>query len=98
MRSLQTIIASTGVAQKILPAANNPNTVYPFQWVTFQNNASHSMRIGDSSVSATKGVLLAAGTPGGSLTIAPGHQYTTGLDEFYVEGTAGDVLDVMIVE
>jgi hypothetical protein len=52
------------------------------------------MRLGDLSVSSTRGILL---YPTGSATVAPQVQYSGDLSEFYVNGTAGDVLDIMVL-
>ena len=67
--------------------------------IFFQNNAAHTMRIGDVTVSSSKGVLLAVGPPGGSLTV--GVNVGGGdidLSTFWVNGTNGDVLDVSYVQ
>jgi len=63
--------------------------------VTFQNNAGHACRIGDSGVTATKGFALASGSPGGSQTFGPFAVNNVDLFEFYIFGTAGDVIDVL---
>lgn len=66
-------------------------------WI-IQNNATHNIRFGDSTVTTSKGVVLASGSPGGSYT-------TTGsmngsqpvpddLSQWYIAGTNGDVIDV----
>ena len=64
------------------------------KWVVFQDNtAADSMRIGDANVSTTRGVKLVAGA---SFFIPtkpePG---AINLQNFYVAGTNGDVLDVV---
>jgi hypothetical protein len=58
----------------------------------FQNNASHNVRVGDNTVTASRGILL---NPGGSntLTVCPPHG--TLLSQYYLYGTSGDVIDVM---
>lgn len=60
--------------------------------VIFQNNAAHSMRIGDANVSGTRGALL---SPGGSLNFGPNFDISIDLSRFYVAGTQNDVLDVI---
>lgn len=62
-----------------------------------QNNSTHSMRFGDSTVSATKGILLASGSPGGSINSGPAVVYHTDLFDWWVFGTAADVVDVLFV-
>lgn len=65
--------------------------------VIFQNNAGNACRVGDSTVSATKGVALAAAgaTPGGSLNLGPGPGLEIDLKEFYIAGTQTDKIDVL---
>jgi hypothetical protein len=66
------------------------------QWVVIQNNATHSARLGDLNVSATVGVLLASGSPGGSFYQGPiPNAGSTNLQQFYLFGTAADVIDVV---
>lgn len=65
--------------------------------IIFQNNAAAVMRLGDSSVSATKGNQLASGSPGGSLVIGPMPPQLSNLNEWYAFGTATQVLDVTYV-
>jgi hypothetical protein len=88
-------ITTTGVAQPIVPAAVVPDRILPFQQFIFQNNGSHNMRLGDSSVSSTQGLLI---FPTGSNSISPALQYSGDMSEFYVEGTAGDTYDCMILD
>lgn len=63
--------------------------------IFLQNNATHTMRVGDSTTSSTKGVLLASGSPGGSITVTSSAAQSTGIDlsDWWVNGTNGDVLD-----
>jgi hypothetical protein len=98
MYLIQCTIASTGVAQPIIPRAVVPGNSKSFSYFVCQNNASHSIRIGDSTVSTTKGILISPGTPGGSQTITPALQYSGDLTEFYIIGTANDIVDFMILD
>ena len=67
--------------------------------VTFQNNQTHSMRVGDKNTTSSRGALLASGSPGGSYNVGPVPiQKTLDLAEFYVAGTQNDVLDVIYVQ
>jgi len=77
-------VTLTGSAQQI--TANNVNAFA----LTFQNNAAAVMRVGDSTVTASKGYSLAA--TGGTLTV-PLLQPTQ-LNKWYVIGTAAQLLDV----
>jgi hypothetical protein len=77
-------VTLTGSAQKI--TANN---VVAYS-LNFQNNAAAVMRVGDSTVTASKGHSLAAS--GGNWDVplmAP-----TQLSSFYVIGTSTQLLDV----
>lgn len=67
-----------------------------FKWVIFQNNSTHTMRLGDANITTSRGLLLLAGPAGGSYTQQPFSSPQTGtLAAWYVFGTAGDVLDII---
>ncbi len=85
-------------ATPIIPKAVVPANSASWSCVIVQNNSAANVRVGDSSVSSTKGILLASGSPGGSVTITPSLQYTGDLQEFYLFGTAGSVIDVMVFD
>jgi hypothetical protein len=74
----------------------------PCREIVIQDNAAHSMRIGDNSVTSSKGIYLAAGPGGGSVTIFPPTTYASGasldLSTWYAVGTQGDVVDVLYVQ
>ena len=97
MHLLQVTIAASDTAQPIIPANPNgtPNSIY-FQFALFQNNGtSGTMRLGDSSVSTTKGIVI---QKTGSLESSLPLQYAGTLNEWYVVGTQGDVLDILYQE
>lgn len=94
MYLIQLTITATNTPQRVIPAAVVPDRIAPFQQFVPQNNGSNDMRIGDSTVSSTRGIRL---SPGGSLSAAPALSYSGDLNEFWVNGTAGDVLDIMIL-
>lgn len=92
-QTLQVTIAATGVAQQISPRNRM------LQWFCVQNNSTHGLRVGDVSVSATRGFFVP-----GSAT-APGEfepnyslEYAVRLEEIWICGTAGDVIDVLFIE
>jgi len=94
--SMQAWAAPTTL-QVTLGAAATPMATVATQcnWITIQNNATHAMRLGDFTVTATKGIQLASGSPGGSFYQGPKPTGgATNLAQFYVFGTAGDVVDV----
>lgn len=70
-------------------------TDFPCRQAIFQNNATHTMRIGDSLTSSSRGAVLLANSVG-SMNI--GNSPLTGgtnLNGWFVNGTASDVLDVI---
>jgi hypothetical protein len=69
-------------------------TIVPCVYVIFQNNAAHNIRVGDATVTATKGILLVAG-PGGGTGLFTYAASKTGLQNWYIFGTAADVVDVL---
>lgn len=67
------------------------------KWIAFQNNnASDVVRVGDSTVSSTNGIVLAGGSPGGSFTTPVAYNSTTyNLNTWYLFGTSGDKVDIV---
>lgn len=93
-------VTLTAVATPIVAQSATQNSTQlreMFQILIFQNNSTHSVRVGDASVSATKGLVLASGstTTTPPLVIAPHMEYSGDLSEWYLFGTAGDLIDVM---
>ena len=66
--------------------------------VSFQNNAANDMRVGGSEVTTTLGIVLKANSAG-SASVLPLPQYprAINLKDWYVAGTAAQVLDVTYV-
>ena len=93
---LQYTIQSTNTAEPITPTQRGGilNGI-SFQNVTFQNNGSNVMRLGDSSVTSTKGIKL---SPAGSFTNALSLEYSGTLNDWYVNGTANDILDILVIQ
>lgn len=97
MQSLQVTLGS-GTQTAIVPqsAGGTPTQLYTsFQQLMFQNNSTHNMRVGDATVTSTKGIVLLAN--GGSLTLGSLMEYSSDLSEWYVAGTAADVLDILFI-
>lgn len=101
---LQVQIAATGVPQQIsksLPANNQKgNAVFNnesifFQQITFQNNGLNPMRLGDRSVSSIRGIILGASA---SNTNTVSINYSTYLSDWWLEGTAGDICDILYLK
>jgi len=76
-----------------------------FNQMIIQDNAAHSIRYGDLTVSVTtpaavnggtagKGVLLYPGGGAGSTGTVSGQQGDA--SKFYIAGTSGDVIDVLV--
>lgn len=89
-----TTIAATGVAQPIFDRTV-PYRNARFQSILLQNRGSNSMTIGDSQVTTTNGIQL---TSAGSLTASQFMAGISDLQDFYVVGTANDVLVTMVLK
>lgn len=61
--------------------------------LTIQNNSAAVCRVGDDTVSATQGLSLAA--TGGSATFTFPNGRGTHLQDWYLFGTSGDVIDIL---
>lgn len=61
--------------------------------IVFQNNDAHDMRIGDSTVTSTKGIVLVAG--GGAGNSETRVLQDTDLSDWWVNGTADEKLDIL---
>lgn len=84
------------IATQIAPPSTAQGQVQARQ-VLIQNNAAHSMRVGDSTVSSTKGIYLAAGPGGGTFNTGPASPvYNSYAGDFWAFGTAGDVVDMFV--
>lgn len=63
------------------------------RYINFQNNGgTNAMRVGDSSVTTSVGHNLVKS--GGELGIGPNDTYFCYLSDWWVAGTAADVIDV----
>jgi hypothetical protein len=94
MHLIQLAPSSTGT----IPAVARTTTIQPtvpFQWVTFQNNGTNAIRVGDSSTTSTKGINL---TPGGAFTFGPAQHEGQDLNEWFVYIVSGDKCDIMYQE
>lgn len=100
MHLIQVKIASSSANQPIIAPAVQPAAQNPFSVFIIQNNSASSVRVGDSTVSATKGIVLAAGgtTTTSPLVIAPALQFTGDLREFYLYGTADALIDILVFD
>jgi hypothetical protein len=84
----------TAAATQLIPPTGGVNVLA--RQVIIQNNAAGTMRVGDSSVSATKGYYLAAGPGGGVLNTGAATIYNSYLSDFWVFGTSGQVVDILV--
>lgn len=100
MRLLQ--VTLTTAATPILTKGNQPANSFPFQVLTIQNNSNAIIRVGDYSVSATKGIQISPTGAGSSdipwFVLSPGLEYTSDLYEWFIFGTAGSVIDVLVLD
>jgi len=95
MHVLKITISNTNIAQPVITKAIVPAASATFSIFVMQDNGSNNMWIGDSAVTTNNGIQL---FPTGSFTATPALQYTGDLNEFYVYGTAGDVLNIMVFD
>jgi len=92
MRILQ--LTMTGSAQELAPVLGGLNQgigIY-CSVLQMQNNGTHSMRVGDNTVTASRGQLIG---PSGGLYTAPCPPKGTRLSDWWVIGTSGDILDIL---
>jgi ribosome biogenesis protein Tsr3 len=91
-----TQVTLTAAATKIIPSnvTPAPQNGQQYQKIIIQNNATHVIRVGDQTVSATKGISVAVA---GTLDISGLIDYGQDLTDFYIFGTATDVIDVMVL-
>jgi len=72
-------------------------TYAPFNQMVVQNNGS-AARLGDVTVTATSGIALAAsGAANSIVAIGPFAGQQGDASQFYVFGTSGQVVDVLLV-
>jgi hypothetical protein len=93
MRLIQLTLAGSGANRITGNAALYASTL------VIQNNAGHTCRVGDNTTSSTKGIELAASSASNSilpLFFPPNHG--THLQDWYVAGTAADVIDILYEE
>ena len=87
-------ITTTNVAQPIDPVGNQGiANARSAQSLLIQNNGSNPMRVGDSTITSTKGVqLFATGSLDNTLALS----YGGSLAEWYILGTSGDAYDILV--
>jgi hypothetical protein len=100
-------------ALPVLSSGQAPMTVSGTMYVEFlqfQNNSAHAIRYGcDRNVSVTtpaaanggtagRGILLAPGSPGGAGAVSTPVTYATMIQDWYIAGTPGDVIDILAVQ
>jgi hypothetical protein len=79
-----------------IAAPSSPTAQIQCRQIIIQNNAAGTMRLGDSTVSSTKGIYLAAGPGGGSFNSGVVEIYNSYLSDFWVFGTVDQVVDVFV--
>lgn len=94
MYMLNVTIAKTNLAQRVIPEAVTPDSMHPVQSMIPQNNGSNVMYLGDDKVSPTTGLVFQASASAGSLQNVLA--YGSVLEDFYVYGTQGDVMNIMV--
>jgi hypothetical protein len=74
-------------------------TSKPVKQLFIQNNAAHTIRVGDVNTTSSRGALISSGSPGGSITSgAFGIQTATDLNQWFINGTQNDVIDVVYIQ
>lgn len=84
--------------QVTLTAAATPittNTGLYASTLTIQANTAANVRVGDNTVSTSKGILLSLGAPGGSATFTMAFPRGTHLSDWYLFGTTTQLVDVL---
>lgn len=90
MISFQVIL---GAAATPLITAGAPNQYA--SWLVVQNNAGASVTMGGPTVTATNGVVISSGSPGGSVTGAFEFPRGACLNNIYLFGTAGNAINIV---
>jgi hypothetical protein len=91
-----TITIGSGTRTPFLPAAVTPDKIRPFQTLILQYGGSGSAYIGDANVSSTNGLALTSSIA--PVVIPTALQHSEDLQDWYVAGTAGQKLTVMVCE
>lgn len=88
------LATATPIAPPDIVVAHNRN----FHAIVIQNNSAAVVRVGDSAVSATKGIVLAAGgtTTQPPLVLTPVPEAES-LTDWYLFGSVGDLIDVLVI-
>lgn len=76
----------------------SPVGVTYVQQLIIQNNSGAPVRIGDVTVSVSRGILLTNAAPPNSANLGAFINYGTYLADWYVFGTAGDVVDFLYIQ
>ena len=93
--AFQILQVTLGAGATQAAPVSNPN--FPrkqIQFAVIQNNSGATARMGDNTVSATKGIVIGA-TP---VILNPPLQYGIYLEELWFFGTAANVIDILYVE
>jgi len=91
---LSTGIQQPGVTQGAGVGAPPVGNLY-VQQLLVQNNGGNDMRLGDVTVTASRGLVLGSS---GSINMGAFINYGTFLSDWYCYGTAGDVVDFVYVQ
>lgn len=89
--AVRTLLVTLGAsATQVL----SPGAHQQVLWFTIQDNATHSVRIGDANITSARGIALSPG--GGSFYVGPSSSSSArDLGSWYIFGTSGDVIDVI---
>ena len=79
-------------AKTPLIAAGSPNVYASF--LIIQNNSGATLNFGGPTVSGSRGITISTGSPGGSSTMQFNFPRGCLLNNVYIFGTNGDIVDV----
>lgn len=83
-------VTLTAVATPLVSGARNAYASF----LVIQNNSGATLNFGGPTVSATRGITISTGTPGGSSTQQFNFPRGCCLNNVYLFGTVGDIVDI----
>ena len=94
MRVIQVTLGS-GATQILAPTPQAPIANIAVSLLIIQKNTTNNATIGDNTVTATKGIVIAAGTPGVPLILQFSQPRGSLLSQYWLFGTQNDVVEVL---
>ena len=94
MRVIEVTLGS-GATQILIPNQQAPMANVAVSLLVVQKNSTNSVTLGDNTVTDTKGIVIAAGTPGTPLILQFSQPRGSLLSQYWLFGTSGDKVEVM---